>query len=115
MARVFLAEERRLRRKVVVKVLAPDLAAEISASRFEREIEFAARLQHPQIVPLLAVGDAGGLPFYTMPFIDGESLGARLTKGPLTYREAIDVLRDVAKALAFAHARGVVHRDIKPS
>jgi len=115
MARVFLAEERRLRRKVVVKVLAPDLAAEISASRFEREIEFAARLQHPQIVPLLVVGDAGGLPFYTMPFIDGETLATRLAKGSLTYREAIDVLRDVAKALAFAHARGVVHRDIKPA
>ncbi len=115
MSRVFLAEDRRLRRKVVVKVLEPTVAVEISASRFEREMEFAAQLQHPQIVPLFAAGDAGGIPFYTMPFIEGESLGARLTRGPMPYREAIDVLRDVAKALAFAHARGVVHRDIKPN
>jgi serine/threonine-protein kinase len=115
MSRVFLAEERRLRRKVVVKVLEPTVAAEISASRFEREIEIAARLQHPQIVPVFAAGEADGLPYYTMPFIDGESLGARLTRGQMPYREAIDVLRDVAKALAFAHARGVVHRDIKPN
>jgi serine/threonine-protein kinase len=115
MSRVFLAEERRLRRKVVVKVLEPTVAAEISTTRFEREIEFAAQLQHPQIVPLFSAGDAGGVPFYTMPFIDGESLGARLTRGAMPYREVIDVLRDVAKALAFAHTRGVVHRDIKPS
>ena len=115
MSRVFLAEERRLRRKVVVKVLEPSVAAELSASRFEREIEIAARLQHPQIVPVFAAGEADGVPYYTMPFIDGESLGARLTRGPMPFRETIDVLRDVAKALAFAHARGVVHRDIKPN
>lgn len=115
MARVFVAEERRLRRRVVVKVLASDVAAEISTSRFEREIEFAAQLQHPQIVPLLAAGDANGIPFYTMPFIEGESLGARIARGPLSTHEAIVVLRDVAKALAYAHARGVVHRDIKPN
>ena len=115
MARVFLAEERRPRRKVVVKVLPPDLAAEINITRFEREIEFAAQLQHPQIVPVFAAGEVNGAPFYTMPFIDGESLGARLARGPLSCLEAIDVLRDVAKALAFAHGRGVVHRDIKPN
>jgi len=115
MSRVFLAEERRLKRKVVVKVLERSVAAEMSVSRFEREIEIAARLQHPQIVPVFAAGEADGVPYYTMPFIDGESLGARLTRGPMTYREAIDVLRDVAKALAFAHARGVIHRDIKPN
>jgi serine/threonine-protein kinase len=114
MARVFLAEERRFRRKVVVKVLPPSFAAEINASRFEREIAFAARLQHPQIVPLFTAGEADGVPFYTMPFIDGESLAARVARGPLPVREAIDVLRDVAKALIFAHANGVVHRDIKP-
>ena len=114
MAHVFLAEERRFRRKVVVKVLSPTFAAEIDASRFEREIEFAAQLQHPQIVPLFTAGEADGVPFYTMPFIDGETLGARLASGPLSPRYAIDILRDVAKALSFAHARGVVHRDIKP-
>ena len=115
MSRVFLAEERRLRRKVVLKVLERGVAEDISVSRFEREIEFAARLQHPQIVPLFAAGDADGVPFYTMPFIEGESLGERLTHGPMAHREVIEVLRDVAKALAFAHARGVVHRDIKPN
>jgi serine/threonine protein kinase/Tfp pilus assembly protein PilF len=115
MSRVFLAEERRFRRKVVVKALPPDLAEEINASRFEREIEIAARLQHPQIVPLFTAGDADGVPFYTMPFIDGETLAARLSRGPLSSRDTIDVLRDVAKALAFAHAQGVIHRDIKPA
>jgi serine/threonine-protein kinase len=114
MAQVFLAEERRFGRKVVVKVLSPTFAAEIDASRFEREIEFAARLQHPQIVPLFTAGEVDGVPFYTMPFIEGETLGARLARGPLSPRDAIEILRDVAKALSFAHARGVVHRDVKP-
>jgi serine/threonine-protein kinase len=114
MSRVFVAEEKRFRRKVVVKVLAPQLAAGISAERFEREIQLAAQLQHPQIVPVHAAGEVGGLPFYTMPFIEGQSLRSRLAQGSLSCREAIEVLRDVAKALAYAHGRGVVHRDVKP-
>src|SRR6185503_12278570 len=79
MSRVFLAEEARLRRKVVVKVLSPELAAGVSGERFEREIMLAARLSHPSIVPLLTAGEAGGLPYYTMPYVAGESLRARLS------------------------------------
>src|SRR5678815_5884870 len=82
MSRVFVADEARLRRKVVVKVLSPELAEGISAERFEREIQLAASLQQANIVPVLNVGDAGGMPYYTMPFVDGESLRARLAAGP---------------------------------
>jgi tetratricopeptide (TPR) repeat protein len=114
MSRVFEAEELRLKRKVAVKVLSPELAQGLSVSRFEREIQTAAALQQANIVPVLSAGDIDGLPFYTMPFVDGESLRARLTRGPLTITEVIGVLRDVSKALAYAHRQGVVHRDIKP-
>ena len=114
MSRVFVATERRLGRPVVVKVLAPELAAAMSAERFEREIQLSASLQQANIVPIIAAGDLNGLPYYTMPFVDGESLRARLAHGPVQIDTAIDILRDVAKALAYAHDRGVVHRDIKP-
>ena len=114
MSRVFVAEEVRLARKVVVKVLSPDLAQGISVDRFEREIKTVAALQQANIVPVLTAGDTNGLPFYTMPYVDGESLRARLGRGPMSINEVIGVLRDVARALAYAHARGVVHRDIKP-
>ena len=114
MARVFVAEETRLGRRVVVKVLAPEVAAAVSSERFEREVRVAARLQHPNIVPLLTAGEAAGVPYYTMPFVDGESLRARLARGRMPLGEALRVLRDVAQALAYAHARGVVHRDVKP-
>jgi len=114
MSRVFVADERRLGRKVVVKVLAPELAAAISAERFEREIRLAASLQQANILPVISAGDVDGLPFYTMPFVEGESLRARLAEGPVPIAQAVDILRDVAKALSYAHARGVVHRDIKP-
>ena len=114
MSRVFVASEHRLGRTVVVKVLAPELAAAISAERFEREIKLAASLQQANILPVIAAGDFEGLPYYTMPYVEGESLRTRLGKGPLPIGEAIDVLRDVAKALAYAHGRGIVHRDIKP-
>ncbi|MEO8564384.1 MAG: serine/threonine-protein kinase, partial [bacterium] len=114
MSRVFVATERRLGRPVVVKVLAPELAAAMSAERFEREIQLSASLQQANIVPIIAAGDLDGLPYYTMPFVDGESLRARLTHGSVAIDVAIDILRDVAKALAYAHERGVVHRDIKP-
>src|SRR5687768_10701484 len=74
----------------------------------------AAKLQHPHIVPVLSSGDADGLPWFTMPFVDGESLRTRLARGPLGISEVTGILRDVARALEFAHSRGIVHRDIKP-
>jgi tRNA A-37 threonylcarbamoyl transferase component Bud32/tetratricopeptide (TPR) repeat protein len=114
MSRVFVAEELRLKRKVVVKVLPPELAQGISVERFEREIQTVAALQQANIVPVLTAGDTNGLPFYTMPFVEGESLRARLGRGTLTVTQLIGVLRDVARALSYAHERGVVHRDIKP-
>ena len=114
MARVFLAEEQGLERPVVIKVLSPELAAEVSADRFTREVRLSARLQHANIVPLLAAGDAAGVPYYTMPFVDGESLRQRLGRGPLSVTDVTAILRDVTRALAYAHAHGVVHRDIKP-
>ncbi|HEX8944286.1 MAG TPA: protein kinase [Gemmatimonadaceae bacterium] len=114
MSRVFLAEETRLGRHVVVKLLSPEMSAGVSAERFEREIKLAARLQHPHIVPLLAAGDVNGLPYYTMPYVAGASLRERLQAGPIPASEAQGILRDVAKALAYAHRQGIVHRDIKP-
>jgi len=115
MSRVFLAHEVDLERQVVVKVLPPDLAAGINADRFRREIQLAARLQHPHIVPLLSAGAKGGLLYYTMPFIAGENLRARLSRvRELPVADATKVLREVADALEYAHEQGVVHRDIKP-
>ena len=115
MSRVFLANEIRLSRKVVVKVLSPDLAAGISAERFEREIRLAASLQQANIVPLLSVGDTHGLPWYTMPFVEGESVRARLAQSPpIGVTDVVRILGDVARALQYAHDRGIVHRDIKP-
>jgi serine/threonine-protein kinase len=114
MSRVFLAEDTRLGRQVVVKLLSPELGAGVSAERFEREIRLAARLQHPHIVPLLTAGEVDGLPYYTMPFVSGASLRERLQSGPIPAHEAQAILRDVAKALAYAHRQGIVHRDIKP-
>ena len=115
MSRVFAAREVGLNREVVIKVLSADVAASVSVERFEREIQLAASLQHANIVPLLSAGNAAGVPYYTMPFVQGESLRARLSKGPpLSVREAVRILHDVARALSYAHARGIVHRDIKP-
>ena len=115
MSRVFLAHETALDRRVVVKVLLPELAAGVSVERFRREIQLAAKLQHPHIVPLLSAGDLGGLPYFTMPFIVGESLRVRLDRsGELPINEAVRILRDVVSALAYAHEKGVMHRDVKP-
>jgi serine/threonine-protein kinase len=97
-----------------VKVLAPELTGGVNIDRFKREIQLAARLQHPHIVPLLAAGDVDGLPYFTMPLVEGESLGARLLHGELPVADTVAILRDVAKALEYAHSKGVVHRDIKP-
>ena len=114
MSRTFVATERALNRRVVVKVLAPELLAGISVERFKREVLLAAALQHPHVVPVLSTGDANGLPWFTMPYVEGDSLRQRLSRGPLSLGEITAILRDVARALEFAHAHGVVHRDIKP-
>jgi serine/threonine-protein kinase len=115
MSRVFVATERALGRRVVVKVLPPDLSAGVNVERFRREIQLAAQLQHPHIVPLLTAGERDGLLWFTMPFIEGESLRVALQRrGPLPVAEVLDILHDVVDALAYAHSRGVVHRDIKP-
>ncbi len=114
MSRVFVADEVRLGRQVVVKVLSPELAQGLNVERFEREIRLAASLQQANIVPLHSAGDVGGLPYFTMPFVEGESLRVRLGRGALPMNEVVPILRDVTRALAYAHARGVVHRDIKP-
>ena len=115
MSRVYAAEDLALGRTVVIKLLAPDLCGVVNVERFRREIQVAARLQHGHVVPVLSMGDVNGIPYYTMPFIEGESLRKRLDRaGPLPLAEAIGVLRDVAKALAFAHEHQIIHRDIKP-
>ncbi len=115
MSRVFVATDRSLGRRVVIKVLSAELAAEVSAKRFEREIRLAASLQQANIVPVLSAGETDGVPHYTMPFVEGQSLRDRLERDPrLPIPEIIGILRDVARALAYAHDRGVVHRDIKP-
>ena len=115
MATVYLAEDVRHRRKVAVKVLRPELAASMGPDRFLREIEIAAQLQHPHILPLLDSGDAGGFLFYVMPYVQGESLRDRLVRErELPVQDALRIITEVADALAHAHQHGVVHRDIKP-
>jgi serine/threonine-protein kinase len=115
MSRVFTATERSLDRTVVLKVLPPELAQALSTDRFRQEIRLAARLQHLHIVPLLSAGEADGLLYYTMPFVEGESLRTRLAReGELPVRDAVRLLSEVAEGLAYAHEHGVVHRDIKP-
>jgi len=117
MSRVFLAVETKLGRRVVVKVLPPELRAVMSAERFHRETRLAAALRHPHIVPLLAAGEsADGLVYFTMPYIEGESLEQRLGReGRLPLADVVAIVREVADALAYAHANGVVHRDVKPA
>jgi serine/threonine-protein kinase len=115
MSRLFVATERSLNRQVVIKVLPPELASEVSAARFKKEIEVAAQMQHPHIVPILAAGSDDDLLWYVMPYVRGESLRHRLKEsGKLPVREAVRILVEVADALAFAHRKGIVHRDIKP-
>jgi TolB-like protein len=95
-------------------VLNPSLAATVSVVRFQREIMMVAKLNHPNIVPILTAGEADGLPYFIMPYIEGESLRGRIVRGPLSLRETVAILKDVTRALAYAHSAGVVHRDIKP-
>ena len=116
MSTVFLAHETKHERRVVIKVLNPDLAAWWGGDRFLREIRIAARLAHPHIVGLIDSGEADGLLYYVMPFVEGETLRTRIDRaGPMPPSRAIVLLRDIALALAHAHAEGVIHRDLKPS
>ncbi|HTR19236.1 MAG TPA: serine/threonine-protein kinase, partial [Gemmatimonadales bacterium] len=114
MATVYLARDAKHDRLVALKVLRPELAAVLGTERFLREIQIAARLSHPHIVPLHDSGEAGGFLYYVMPFVEGESLRDRLRKGPLPVEAAVRLAGEVAGALAYAHAQGIVHRDIKP-
>lgn len=115
MARVFLVRDETLGRDITVKVLPPELAEGVSAERFAREIRTIAQLQHPHIVPVLSAGALDGLPFYTMPYVSGQSARGLLSGGAtIPLRRVVEILRDVAKALEWSHKHGVVHRDIKP-
>ncbi|HKW40582.1 MAG TPA: serine/threonine-protein kinase, partial [Gemmatimonadales bacterium] len=115
MATVFLAEDRKHGRPVAIKVLHSELAAALGAERFLREIEIAARLQHPHILPLYDSGAAAGFLYYVMPYVEGESLRDRLTRErQLGLEDALRIATEVAGALAYAHSHGVVHRDVKP-
>src|SRR6185436_11789683 len=115
MATVYLAQDVKHDRVVALKVLHPELAATLGPDRFLREIKLAARLNHPHILPLHDSGEAGGFLYYVMPYVEGESLRAKLARdGALSGADASRYLREVADALAYAHGHGVVHRDIKP-
>ena len=115
MSRLFLATESALDRRVVVKLLPPEFASEASAQRFQREMLVTAKLQHAHILPILTAGARDGLVYYVTPYIAGDSLKQRLqTSGALPLDEAVRIVREIAEALGFAHARDVVHRDLKP-
>jgi serine/threonine-protein kinase len=110
-----MATELALGREVVIKIVRPELLEGVSVDRFAREVQLASRLQQANIVPVLSAGDAAGTSYYIMPYVRGESLRARIATGqPVPVAEALNILRDVARALAYAHGEGVVHRDIKP-
>jgi eukaryotic-like serine/threonine-protein kinase len=115
MSRLFLAIERSLHRRVVVKVLPPELASEVSIARFQREIALTAQLQHPHVLPILSTGGRAELLYYIAPYVEGESLRHRLSRdASIPLDDALRLIREIADALAYAHSRGVVHRDVKP-
>src|SRR5436853_4214419 len=116
MADVFLAQDLKYERAVALKVLRPELSASLGAARFLQEIQIAARLHHPHILPLYDSDEADGLLYYVMPYVEGESLRERLARErQLPVDEALQIAREVADALSYAHSCGVVHRDIKPA
>ena len=115
MSRLFMATDLALNRKVVIKILPPELTSDMMAARFKREAEVTAHLQHPHILPIITAGVKQGLMYYIMPFISGESLRERLKREhKLPIDHAVSILCEVASALAYAHKQGVIHRDIKP-
>ena len=115
MATVYLAQDLKHHRQVAIKVLKPEISAAVGAERFLREIEIAANLNYPHIVPLFDSGEADGFVFYVMPYVAGESLRDRLSREKqLPVADAISIVQQVAGALAHAAGRGIVHRDIKP-
>ena len=115
MATVYLAHDQKHNRKVAVKVMRPELAATLGADRFLREVQVAAQLSHPHILPMHDSGEADGILYYVMPYVEGETLRERLAKeGQLSVNDAMRLGREVAEALAYAHTRGIIHRDIKP-
>ncbi len=115
MATVYLAHDQKHNRKVAVKVMRPELAATLGADRFLREVQVAAQLSHPHILPMHDSGSADGILYYVMPYVDGETLKEHVAKqGQLSVNETMRLGREVAEALAYAHTRGIIHRDIKP-
>ncbi len=115
MATVYLAHDQKHNRKVAVKVMRPELAATLGADRFLREVQVAAQLSHPNILPMFDSGEADGILYYVMPFVEGETLKEHVAReGQLPVQEAMRLGREVAEALAYAHTRGIIHRDIKP-
>lgn len=114
-ATVYLARDLKHDRLVALKVLRPDLAASVGSERFMREIAIAGKLQHPHILPLFDSGEANGVLYYVMPFVEGESLADRISREKqLPVDDALHITREVASALGYAHSMGVLHRDIKP-
>ncbi|MCA1791670.1 MAG: serine/threonine protein kinase, partial [Thioalkalivibrio sp.] len=115
MATVFLAHDDRVHRSVAIKVLTPELYHGVNPDRFVSEIRTAANLQHPHILPLFETGEADGLLYYTMPYVDGMNLRERVEQGPLEIGEALAILREVGSGLEHAHEQGLIHRDVKPA
>ncbi len=115
MGTVFLARDPNLDRPVAIKILRPDLASDTASERFLREARILARLSHPNVVPVFQAGEADGLSYYVMEYVEGATLKERLERGPLPKEEALRLAGDLLSALEVAHEHGIVHRDVKPS